>query len=193
MYDELYAAWRLENENAELGSLPSDFYARLSNYLRRNKEETQLLDVKGMKATMLEREGVNVARMAKELTSARYRKLAKMLVLGKKAPIDSLAAEEQIFYGSVAPSAEAFAKFAEGLSQGQLIKIEIKTPTGPAPEPQMVHNRVTLRFLKPVPSIIGADMKTYGPFLVEDIASVPSENAKILIKQGLAKAVDVQP
>jgi DNA replication initiation complex subunit (GINS family) len=192
MYDELYAAWRLENENAELGSLPADFYARLSNYLRRNKEETQMLETKGMKATLLEREGVNAARMAQELTSTRYRKLAKMLVAGKKVPIDSLATEEQVFYGSVAPSAEAFAKFAEEISHGQLVKINIQTQTGPAPEPQMVHTRVTLRFFKPVPSIIGADMKSYGPFLVEDVASVPSENAKILIKQGLAKAIDVQ-
>jgi DNA replication initiation complex subunit (GINS family) len=33
-------------------------------------------------------------------------------------------------------------------------------------------------------------MKTYGPFLVEDVASVPVENAKILIKQGLAELVE---
>jgi len=35
-------------------------------------------------------------------------------------------------------------------------------------------------------------MKSYGPFLVEDVASVPLENARILIKQGLAKAVEIQ-
>jgi DNA replication initiation complex subunit (GINS family) len=34
-------------------------------------------------------------------------------------------------------------------------------------------------------------MKTYGPFMVEDVASVPVENARILIKQGLAEMVDV--
>ena len=45
--------------------------------------------------------------------------------------------------------------------------------------------------MKAVPSIIGADMKTYGPFLVEDVASVPVENAKILVKQGLAVLVEV--
>jgi len=34
-------------------------------------------------------------------------------------------------------------------------------------------------------------MKTYGPFMVEDVASVPLENAKILVKQGLAEVVEV--
>ena len=48
-----------------------------------------------------------------------------------------------------------------------------------------------LRFLKAIPSIIGADMKTYGPFAAEDVASVPADNAKILVKQGLAVVVDV--
>jgi len=48
-----------------------------------------------------------------------------------------------------------------------------------------------LRFLKAVPAIIGSDMKTYGPFAVEDVASVPVENAKILAKQGFAEVVDV--
>ncbi len=38
---------------------------------------------------------------------------------------------------------------------------------------------------------MGADMKSYGPFLVEDVASLPVENAKILVKQGLAVQVEV--
>ena len=42
-----------------------------------------------------------------------------------------------------------------------------------------------------VPAIIGADMKTYCPSKVEDIASLPVKNAKILIKQGLAEKVEV--
>ena len=50
--------------------------------------------------------------------------------------------------------------------------------------------RVVLRFLKDVPAIIGADMKTYGPFSTEDVASVHIDNARILVKQGLAVLVE---
>jgi DNA replication factor GINS len=59
-----------------------------------------------------------------------------------------------------------------------------------APE-EVPQRRVTLRFLKPVPAIIGSDMKTYGPFMAEDVASVPVENARILTKQGFAENVEV--
>ena len=190
MYDELYAAWRLEIENGELGSLPSDFYARVADYLRRIKEENTMIDKKSVKTTLLEHEMSNATRMAQELISTRYRKLLKLIVAGRAVPSDSLASEEQKLYGGVLPSAEAYGKFEAGILQGQLVKINVEA-AAQATEPPVVHTRVTLRFLKPVPSIIGADMKSYGPFLVEDVASVPVENAKILVKQGLAKQVEL--
>jgi DNA replication initiation complex subunit (GINS family) len=146
---------------------------------------------KGVKATLLERERVNSVRMAQELVSIRYRKIAKMIVAGQKVPFDALASEEQALYNGIAPSGDAFSKFREGLLGGQLVKIHAELSASPS-EPPVVHSRVTLRFLKPVPSIIGGDMKSYGPFLVEDVASVPVENARILIKQGLAKAIELQ-
>jgi DNA replication initiation complex subunit (GINS family) len=65
--------------------------------------------------------------------------------------------------------------------QGQTAKVEA----------EVSHKRMTLRFAKSTPTIIGLDMKTYGPFMVEDVASLPVENAKILIKQGLAVLVEV--
>jgi DNA replication factor GINS len=48
-----------------------------------------------------------------------------------------------------------------------------------------------MRLLKDVPAIVGADMKTYGPFRTEDVASLPVENAKILVRQGLAEKIVV--
>ncbi|XES76559.1 MAG: hypothetical protein ACBZ72_10290 [Candidatus Bathyarchaeia archaeon] len=191
MYDELYAAWRLEIENAELGSLPSDFYSRVADYLRQIKEENHVQEQKTLKTKLLEREKTNVTKMTGELIAARYRKLAKMIVAGKTPPMDCLALEEQQLCTGIVPSAEAFARFAAGLLEGKLFVLNVQAPTEAASEPPIVHKRVTLRFLKPVPSIIGSDMKSYGPFLVEDVASVPIENAKILVKQGLAKQIDL--
>ena len=190
MYDELYAAWRLEIENGELGSLPSDFYIRVAEYLRRIKEENKMQDKKTVRTNLLEREMANAQHMAQELLATRYRKLVKMVVAGRKVPAKSLTAEEAKLYGGITPSAEAYDKFVAGIIEGHIIRVEILTAS--SSEPPLVHVRMTLRFLKPVPSIIGADMKSYGPFQVEDVASVPIENAKILIKQGIAKAIEVQ-
>jgi DNA replication factor GINS len=190
MYDELYAAWRLETENGELGRLPSDFYARLADYLRRVKEEAATADAKNLKAALLVHERSNATRMTQEVIAARYRKIAKMIVVGLTVPVDSLAAEEQKLVSGIAPSAESFNKFSAGIVEGQTVKIHVESASQPVESP-VAHVRVTVRFLKPVPSIIGSDMKSYGPFQAEDVASVPMENARILVKQGLAKQVEV--
>jgi DNA replication initiation complex subunit (GINS family) len=185
MYDELYAAWRWEIEYAELSSLPSDFYARVADYLKKLKEDNQLVDKKTVKATLLEHEQVNVQRMVQELLQARYRKIVKRMVDGKKVPVEFLAAEEAQLYNGVVPSTDAYDRFMHGILLGQASpKVEVETV--------VIKRRVLLRFLKAVPSIIGADMTSYGPFMVEDVASVPVENAKILVKQGLAKQVELQ-
>ena len=79
MYDELYAAWRLEIENGELGSLPIDFYARATDYLRRINEENKMIEKKSLKTTLLEHELKNAQRMVQELISGRYKKMLKMI------------------------------------------------------------------------------------------------------------------
>jgi DNA replication initiation complex subunit (GINS family) len=181
LYDELYAAWRSEIGGAELSVLPSDFYVRIADYLHRLSEESRMTDKKTMKAALLEHEEDHVRRMVEELLWARYRKLVRLVTESGKVPEDLLAAEEaQVFSGFV-PFAAAYQQFAKGLLQGQITRAKAEAP----------HKRVTLRFVKPVPAIIGGDMKAYGPFLVEDMASVPMENAKLLVKQGLAVLVEV--
>ncbi|MEM2081919.1 MAG: hypothetical protein QXP44_06110 [Candidatus Bathyarchaeia archaeon] len=180
MYDEIYAAWRREAENESLGSLPADFYARVARYLQKIKEECRMLDKKTVKAALLEHELQHAKRMVKAIVWLRYKKLLRIISKTQKVPAESLAAEETILWTSFSSFAEAYQKFAESLLRGQVS----------ADNPPKPRKRVTLRFLKEIPAIIGADMKTYGPFLAEDIASVPAENAKILVKQGLAVQVD---
>ncbi|HJW65780.1 MAG TPA: hypothetical protein VJ507_03250 [Candidatus Bathyarchaeia archaeon] len=181
MYGELYAAWQREIENPALQPLPADFYARVSDYLKRIKEETRLVDKKTLKAPLLEREMRNVNRLVKELLRARYRKLVRTIGETQKIPADLLTSEEAKICEDFVPFAAAYRGFAKSLLQGEAL----------AAKPEQLQNRVAIRFLKAIPAIIGSDMKTYGPFAVEDVASVPAENAKILVKQGLAVAIEV--
>ena len=181
MYDELYGAWQREIESSALGSLPPDFYTRIADYLRRIKEETRMLDKKTVKASLLERELQNVKRMLKELVWVRYTKLIRIISDSQKAPSDLLTVEEAKMCAGFVPFTEAYQRFAKSLLQGQVSKVDV----------ERVHKRVALRFVKAVPAVIGADMNTYGPFKVEDVASLPVENAKILVKQGFAEVVEV--
>ena len=191
MYDEPYAAWRLEIENSDLCNLPSDFYSRLANYLRHSKEDNKEIDPNSLDSRLLELELANVAHLARELVSSRYRKIVRLLVTGNKVPWDSLVDEEQLLVRGFAPPAETYNKFLSETLKGQPSQTNW-AKTKQISDACQPHNRTTLRFIKPVPSIIGIDMKSYGPFAPEDVASIPMENAKLLVKQGLAKTVEIQ-
>ena len=119
--------------------------------------------------------------MLEELLWARYKKLLKTITQSQKLPSELLTLEEAKMCESFVAFTDTYQKFSKNLLQGQI----------PKGETQVINRRTTLRFTKSIPAIIGADMKTYGPFAVEDVASLPAENAKILVKQGLAVLVEV--
>jgi len=181
MYNELYEAWKRETESSELGKLPPDFYANVAEYLRKLREEGRMLDKRTVKANLLSKEMQNVKRMVHEVVQSRYRKLVKKVAKSEKVPSEFLAAEEERICQGVLPFAEAFQNFAREILRGHTSKVSL----------EQERRKPVLRFLKDVPAIVGADMKTYGPFKVEDVASLPVENAKILIKQGLAEKIEI--
>jgi DNA replication factor GINS len=181
MYAELCEVWTRELENAELEKLPSDFYPTVADYLRRLREEGRMLDKRTVKATLLRKEMRNVRHMVRGLIEARYRKIVRKLSAGEGMPSDVLTPEEEKIYLRVSPLAETMQNFAKEILRGRLTDVGV----------QHQHKRAVLRFLKDVPAIIGADMKTYGPFKVEDVASLPVENARVSVKQGLAEKVEV--
>jgi len=180
MYDELNEIWKRELESDELERLSPDFYSRIADYLRRLKEDSRMLDKRTVKATLLEKEMQNVKRMVHDLIRTRYKKMVRKATKGEKIQSNVLTVEEEKIHVGFSSFAETYWSFAKNILRGYVPKADV------GPE----HKRAVLRFLKAVPAIIGADMKTYGPFKVEDVASLPVENAKVLIKQGLAEKVE---
>jgi len=188
MYNDLYAAWRREVEDSSLGGLSSDFYAKISEYLKLLREDNKVPDKKSLKANLLDHEAKNVRQMLDELLNFRYEKLLKTITQNQKIPTELLAVEEAKICESFVSFTSSYQKFTQELTQGQASQASAQIPR---PEPVGVNKRLTLRFTKNIPKIMGADMKPYGPFLIEDVASLPAENARILVKQGLAVQVDV--
>ena len=191
MYSEIYTAWQREIENSAIQPLPADFYERSSRYLKQIKTENQTSDKSNLKASLMKQECRNVTRMIKELLRIRYKKLLKTIKGGQKLLPDILTNEETEFLTGLLPFAEAYEIFAKDLLQGKTPKSVIKQAEPKEIAAEAQHKRITLRFVKAIPAIVGSDMKTYGPFLAEDVASVPAENGKILVKQGLAVVIEV--
>lgn len=198
MYNELYAAWKRETLDSTLGALPPDFYTKIAAYLNRINQDNPQLDQKTVKIKLLEHEAINVKRMLEELLWTRYKKIIKAVTKSKKVPLELLTAQEAKMCESFVDFTFAYQKFAKELMQGQTSGIvsSSETQAEAAPSPISVRvvtrKRSTIRFMKNIPAIMGADLKSYGPFVAEDVASLPTQNAQVLVKQGLAVMVDAQ-
>jgi len=63
----------------------------------------------------------------------------------------------------------------------------------PLKEPEKVTDdsakKILVRVLRDVPSFVGADLKTYGPYKTEDVVLLPAQNAEALIKRGIATEI----
>jgi len=182
MYNKLYEAWNKEKENKELQTFSRDFYSRLTDYVKSLKEESRMLDRKALKARLMLRELENVKRLAKELVQLRYKKTLNETIAGKVMPGDVLTEEEEGLHKAILPLAESYKAFLKDILRGR------STPVKREEKPE----RMLLRFLQEIPAVIGSDMRTYGPFKAEDIATLPIENARIFLEKGIAVAVEAK-
>jgi DNA replication factor GINS len=181
MYEDLYNAWKREKETSEIQTLSKDFYVKLSSYAKRISEESRMLDEKTVRARLHLRESQNVKRLAKELLVLRCQKIVRTMMIGRLLSKDCLTEEEKEIYRELEPSIESFHSLLQDVLAGRPVRLE----------PRKKIEKIVLRFLKDVPTIIGGDMKSYGPFKPEDVASLPVENAKILIRQALAIQIEM--
>ena len=181
MYNQLYEIWKQELEDDDMTRLPPDFYAGIVEYVKKLREESRMLDKRTVKANLLRKEMQNMKLMTWELIRVRYRKIVNKAAKGEDVSREALTAEEEQIYGKISPLAETLSNFATEILHGH----EPRTIT------DLRHRRITVRLLADVPAIVGADMKTYGPFRNEDVASLPVENAKILARQGLVEKIVV--
>jgi len=180
MYDLLYEAWKKEKESEEVQSLPKNFYGKLAGYMKKVEEESRMLDEKTVKAKLLQKEFNNAKKMINDLIRIRSNKILRKVATSVTVPEEALTEEEKEIYGQISPSVEVFQALLRDIISGHM-------PRGVGEKGRKI---MVLRFLKETPAIIGADMKTYGPFKPEDIATLPVENAKILVRQGVAVEVE---
>ncbi|HYC26790.1 MAG TPA: hypothetical protein VEB67_02065 [Nitrososphaerales archaeon] len=167
-----------ETQSEKLGPLPIDFYSKLSAYsqgLRRasatgGSEVTQRLAsaqaklIDGMVRTLLE------VRMAKAT---------------KQADFVHLLPEERYVSHAQETYARRFADFVQAVSEDSPSFIEFA-------HRKESQRSVKVRFVRPVAEMVGLDMKRYGPYQPEDVASIPASSADILISSGDAVEIRVR-
>jgi len=188
-YEEILRAWRAEKEAKGLSKLNEDFYKRAAELVRQIRSRLRMADTGALRTKLVKKELANVEKMLKDIFNRRVEKVLRALMSGGEIELENLTPEERELFTSLEASFSALGKFIEGVLRGEVRspgpgQAEVK---GPAGGPKLV----LVRILADVPAIVGADMKTHGPFRRGDVAFIPRENALALVRKGLAVEVEL--
>jgi DNA replication initiation complex subunit (GINS family) len=201
-YDRLHEAWSKERQNKDLQNIPDDMLHEMKDYIATiNKTPTDENTLAGQ-LTRTEKKYAN--QLLRELTELRLKKIVTLEINNQPIDAQAMTPEEQKLHSN-------FRQLLTGFRQGSDLPDVALTPVTPKPEPkkQVRTTRakptpkpiikpdevevILVRFLQPLPAIMGIDMKAYGPFQPEELATIPAQNAENLIKRGIAKPVEVEP
>jgi len=188
-YEELLRAWRAEKEAKGLSKLEEDFYKKVAELIRQIRSRLRMADASALRTKLVKRELENVEKMVKDIFDRRVEKVLKALSSGEGLELENLTPEERELFTSLETAFSALEKFIEGVLRG-----EVRGPEGRQIGPKGAEGRPKLmlvRILADVPAIVGADMKTHGPFKRGDVAFIPRENALALVRKGLAVEVEL--
>jgi DNA replication factor GINS len=204
-YRILYDSWKKEKQRPDIQPLPEGFYAAMTSYSTQLREQNRTADKNTVKGKLVEKEHVHVDKMLQDLNKVRLYKLVTAELNG--APVEplNLTAEEKHLQVELRRLLAAHTQGMKQSLQGRETKAEAPqmaappqvTPR-PAPSPPTHQIEAgeplkVVRFTQSLPAIMGVDMKTYGPFKAEDVASLPAPNADNLIRKGIAKLVETEP
>ncbi|HIH88170.1 TPA: hypothetical protein HA344_03050 [Candidatus Bathyarchaeota archaeon] len=201
-YRTLYESWRREKQRQDIQPLPEGFYAAMTSYTTQLREQSRTLDKATVKGKLVEKERDHADKMLQDLNRIRLNKLVSAELNGVPVELLNLTAEEKRLQVELR---RLIAAHTQGLKQTLQGKEKVEPPHTAAPPqvtprpapPQHTETGETalkvVRFTQPLPAIMGVDMKTYGPFKAEDVASLPAQNADNLIRKGIAKVVETEP
>ena len=205
-YETLFELLRNEKSRAELQELPSTFFFDVVNYLAEKQKIIEQDDGKNDVFASAERDKNKVQiestkRILKEIYERRETKIINM-ALSKSRTASSLTdlshllREEKELFSRLVGNLDKFRigvllNIVRGLNPLLVSEIVGEKPSeaekASKKEPEAEKETKLLRFLKPVPKFIGKELETYGPFDVEDVASLPIEIADVLVKKGRAE------
>lgn len=159
-----------ESQSEPLLPLPSDFYSSLSAYSQKLKRSAGA-GASEVSVHLIAAQGRMIESMVKQLLRLRTSKAMQQGALLQLLP------EERYVCSAEQKFQRRFQILVDAIASGQPSFVEFAHLT----ESQ---RNVTVRFVKHVNELVGLDMRHYGPFEAEDVASIPAASADILITGG---------
>jgi DNA replication factor GINS len=166
-----------EIQSDELQQLPSDFYSRVSQYSQKLKRSAGSGNSE-VAVRLISRQAGMIESMTRQLFGLRVKKAAGSAFL-------QLLPEERYVCSTQHNFQRRLDSFIEALSAGKPSFVEF------AHRSESARNMI-VRFVRHTNELVGADLRRYGPFEKNDVASIPAASAAILIAGGDAVEVYIR-
>ena len=214
-YETLFEVLKRESDMADLQKLEPNFFSNFVEYINEKmkmmEKEDSIFSYDEKKK--VERQIDNAKRMVKELYERREKKIINIALIKSRTKsniidISTLLGGEKKFLEEVENLLNQYRddvmrNIIEGRSVPYLRPNLPETPReqgnfehpgrdfldNAKKEPEKKEVKL-VRFLCPVPKFVGKELEQYGPFSEEDIASLPSEIADLLIGKGRVEEIN---
>ena len=170
----LYSILLRETENDSIQELDPELYISISNFVGKLKSE----GYDGVEGKVKD----HLVRMFSELTSLLLKIRVEKAIKLTDSSNSNLLDEEKYILDSEEEKQERMDIILTSTLNGKskfLNSVATKHKT----------KSTVVRFLKEADQMIGADLAKYGPYKVEDVATIPYENAQALISKNIAKKI----
>ncbi len=156
-----------EVQSAVLLPLPNDFYYRISVYSQKLRRSAGSANSEAANR-LIARQADMIESMVRQILTLRAKKATQQDALLQLLP------EERYVCSAQQRFQRRFDTFVGAVSAGQPSFIEFAHRSE-------TERSITVRFTKHINELFGLDLRRYGPFDTDDVASIPAANADILI------------
>ncbi|MGV8141162.1 MAG: hypothetical protein ACP5NW_01830 [Candidatus Woesearchaeota archaeon] len=209
-YDLLFDILRIEKSREDLQKLDDKFYTNVVDYLNSKESVISNPNTPHAERELTRIQLGNVKRLLVELYDRREKKIINLAIYKVKTSAsvintDVLLSEEKHMFNTLY---SMLLKYRLAVLNNVL---EGKSPSNDVPEPDYEHHGPrpvkkeltvqdetedstsikSIRFTKPVPRFLGPELEIYGPFEENDIASLPSKIANVLLKKERAEEMQL--
>ncbi|MGI0079198.1 MAG: hypothetical protein ACRECH_06205 [Nitrososphaerales archaeon] len=179
--DKLHRLLADENASKELLKIPPNTYKEITAHIKSIRSESSEGD-RSLSSELSLAERQIMSDIARRLIEVRIAKFNR----DPEADVSNLTMEEKYIVEPLIQSRKRFDRIGESIFHGQTGELEHASSA-------VKQKYVYVRFLQPYAAIAGSDLATYGPFELEDVAIVPLDNAKLLVKNGIVAHSLIEP
>ncbi|MDG6907628.1 MAG: DNA replication complex GINS family protein [Nitrososphaerota archaeon] len=179
--DKLNRLLEDENRSKDLLKINPNTYKEVAAHIKSIRSESSDKDRNLISELSLAERKIlySISRRLIELRISKFRD-------DPESDVTNLAPEERYVVEPLVQSRKRAERVAQAILNGQAAELERVSEA-------VKQKYIIARFLQPYSAVTGTDLGTYGPFEPEDVAILPIENAKNLMKLGIIAKNWIEP